>query len=259
MLEIRDLTCGYDSKFLLHDINIKVDKGEIIGIIGPNGSGKTTLIRAISRAFKPKAGGIQIEGQNIWEMGFKHLARKMAVVPQVFETGVMTVEEFVLLGRIPYYGGFQFLETKRDIEIAKMCMEVTDTMRFKDRFMGDLSGGERQLVVIARAIAQEPVLLLLDEPTIHLDIFYQAKILDLIKRLNRESGLTVVMVLHDLNLAIEYCQRLVLVNRGTIYKAGRPDELLNKETIKEVYKTGVFIGENPISFKPYVFISSLQK
>lgn len=259
MLEIRDLTCGYDSKFLLQNINIKVDKGEIIAIIGPNGSGKTTLIRAVSRVFKPHEGAIQIEGQNIWEMGFKYLAKKMAVVSQVFEAGVMTVEEFVLLGRIPYYEGFQFLETKKDIEIAKMCMEVTDTIRFKDRFMGDLSGGERQLVVIARAIAQEPVLLLLDEPTTHLDIFYQAKILDLIKRLNKESGLTVVMVLHDLNLASEYCQRVILINRGVIYKTGRPDEVLSKETIKEVYKTEVFIGENPISFKPYVFMSSLER
>lgn len=254
MLEIKDLTCGYDSRFFLKDINFKIDKGELVGIIGPNGSGKTTLFRAITRVLKPEKGVIYLEGENIWQMGFKDLAKRIAVVSQSFEIGFMSVEEFVLLGRIPYYARFQFLETKRDMEIVRRCMCLTDTFRFKDRLMGEISGGERQLVLIARALAQEPKLLLLDEPTSHLDIAHQVEILDLIKRLNREFGLTVIMVLHDLNLASEYCQRLVLINQGKIHKIGSPFEVLNYQVIEEVYKTVVVIEENPISSKPYVLV-----
>ena len=259
MLEIKNLTCGYDSKLVLRDINFKIGAGELVGIIGPNGSGKTTLLRAITRVLKPKKGVILFEEKNIWQMGFKELAKKIAVVSQNFEIAFMNVEEFVLLGRIPYFNKFQFLEAKKDFEIAKRCMILTDTLKLKDRLMGQVSGGERQLALIARALVQEPKLLLLDEPTTHLDITHQVGILDLIKRLNREFGLTVVMVLHDLNLASEYCHQLVLVNEGRIHKVGRPEEVLNYKTIEEVYKTVVVVEKNPISSKPYVLVVSEEE
>lgn len=259
MLEIKSLTCGYDSKLVLQDVNLDISPGEVVGIIGPNGSGKTTLLRTITRVLKPKKGVVLFEGNDIGQMGFKELAKKVAVVSQGSEAKGMTVEEFVLLGRIPYYQRFQFLETKKDMEIAKRCMSLTDTFRFKDQLMEEISGGERQLALIARALTQEPALLLLDEPTTHLDITHQVGILDLVRRLNREFGLTVIMVLHDLNLASEYCDRLILISHGRIHKIGRPEEVLNYQTIEEVYQTVVVVEKNPISSKPYVLIVSEEE
>jgi len=258
MLELINLTCGYNSKFLLKDINIKVEKGELIGIIGPNGSGKTTLLRAITRVIKPEKGKILFEKKNIEKFSFKELAKKIAVVSQISTANVMTVEEFVLLGRIPHRRRLQFLETKLDEEIAHRAMDLTGTFNLKERFFGDLSAGEKQLVVIARSLAQEPELLLLDEPTSHLDIAHQVKILDLIKRLNK-NGLTVIIVLHELNLASQYCNRLILLNNGTLHKCGSPSEVLTYQIIEEVYKTIVVVRENPISSKPYVFLVSEEE
>lgn len=259
MLEIKDLTCGYYSKFYLKDISFRIDTGELLGIIGPNGSGKTTLLRAITRVLKPEKGSVIFEGKNIWQMGFKELAKKIAVVSHSFEIGYMSVSEFVLLGRIPHYKKFQFLETKKDIDIAERSMVLTDTFKLRDRLMREISGGEKQLVFIARSLTQEPNLLLLDEPTAHLDITHKAGILDLIKRLNKEFGLTVIMILHDLNLASEYCDRLILINDGKIYKIGHSEEILTYKIIEEVYKTVVVVEKNPISGKPFVLLVSEQK
>ncbi len=259
MLEIKDLICGYDSKFVLKDIDFRIDSGEFLGVIGPNGSGKTTLLRAITRILKLRKGSIVFCGEDIVRMGFKELARKIAVVSQNFETSFMTVEEFVLLGRIPHYEKFQFFETKKDIEIAKKCMNLTNTFRLKDCSLREISGGERQLALIARALTQEPKLLLLDEPTAHLDIAHQVGILDLIRRLNKEFNLTVIMVLHNLNLASEYCQRLMLINDGRIHKIGQPEDILDYRVIEEVYKTVVVVKKNPISSKPYVFVVSEEE
>lgn len=254
MIEINNLTCGYDSKTILHDISFNVEKGEFLGIIGPNGSGKTTLLRAITRVIKPFKGGIFFEGENIWSESLKTLAKKIAVVSQTPPLNHMTVEEFVLLGRIPHLQKFQFFETKRDLEIAEKSMGLTDTLKLKRCSISEISGGEKQLALITRALAQEPRLLLLDEPTSHLDITHQVSILDLIRRLNRELGLTVIMVLHDLNLASEYCNRLILMNDGRIRKAGHPNEVLDYQIIEEVYKTIVIVRKNPISSKPYIFL-----
>jgi iron complex transport system ATP-binding protein len=259
MLEVKNLTCGYDSKIILQDINLRIETKDLLGIIGPNGSGKTTLLRAVTRIIKPKKGTIFLEEKDIWLTNLKELACKIAVVSQNPSLNHMTIEEFVLLGRIPYFRRFQFLETKKDLEVAFRSMGLTDTLKLKDRLMGEVSGGEKQLALIARALCQEPKLLLLDEPTTHLDIAHQARILDLIKRLNRELALTVIVVLHDLNLASEYCQRLVLINEGRIHKIGSPDEVLNYQIIEEVYKTVVVVEKNPVSSKPYILIVSEEE
>mgnify|MGYP000533549110 CR=1 FL=1 len=259
MLEIRGLFCGYDSRIILQDINISVEDRELLGIIGPNGSGKTTLLRAITRVIKPGAGVVFLEGRDIWQMGFKELAKKVAVVPQDLIANLMSVEEFVLLGRIPHYRKFQFLETNKDKEIAQKALKLTDTFKLRGRSILEISGGERQLVLIARALTQEPRLLLLDEPTTHLDITHQVRILDLIKRLNKETGLTAIMVLHDLNLASEYCQRLVLLNEGKIHRVGNPSDVLDYKIIEEVYRTVVVVQRNPISSRPYIFIVSEEE
>lgn len=259
MLEIKNLSCGYDSQTILKDINLSVRDGDFLGIIGPNGSGKTTLLRAITRVLEPKAGAVVFEGKDIRQASFKELARKIAVASQEPSGNFMSVEEFVLLGRIPYYRRLQFLETGRDKEIARKSLVLTGTLELKDRPMSEISGGERQLVLIARALTQEPRLLLLDEPTAHLDITHQVGILDLMRRLNREFCLTVIMVLHDLNLASEYCRKLALINKGEIYRVGSPQEVLNYRIIEEVYKTTVVIKENPVSARPYCFLVSQEE
>lgn len=259
MLCIKELSCGYYNRQILWDINLEVSAQEIAGIIGPNGSGKTTLLRAVSRLLKPKGGLIELDGKNIWQMSYRELAKKIAVVSQGLLEETLTVEEFVLLGRTPYFKGLQLFETNHDFEVARECMAFTDLLRLKNRFLSQISGGERQLALIARALAQEPALLLLDEPTTYLDITHQVGMLDLIRRLNRKIGLTVLMVLHDLNLASEYCDKLVLLSNGKVYKQGRPEEVLNYKTIEEVYKTVVVVQKNPISKKPYILLVSEEE
>jgi iron complex transport system ATP-binding protein len=256
MLKVVNLTCGYEKRIALSDINFQINSGEFLGIIGPNGSGKTTLLRAISRVIIPIDGEILWEGRDIQTMPAKELARDISVVSQNPSLNNLTVEEFILLGRIPYYGAFQFFEAKRDLEAARKAMDLTGTLSFKDRVLSKMSGGEKQLVLVARALAQKPKLLLLDEPTAHLDITHQVSILDLIRRLNRDLGLIVIMVLHDLNLAGEYCNRLLLIDKGRIHRIGLPGEIFNYRDIEEIYKTKVLIENNPVSLKPYILLVS---
>lgn len=253
ILEIHNLECGYET-FRVKDINLKVKQGDFLGIIGPNGSGKTTLLRAVTRTLKPLRGNILLEGQDIRHAGYKDLAKKVAVVTQNPGVSQIPVEDYVLLGRIPHQQRFQLIDSHRDLEVARECMALTETLELKDKLVGELSGGERQRVLIARALAQEPQLIVLDEPTTFLDITHQVRIMDLIKRLNRESGLTVIMVLHDLNLAGEYCGGLILLKDGTLYKSGTPDEVLTYQTIEEVYETVVVVGKSPVSSRPYIFL-----
>ncbi|MBU2101805.1 MAG: ABC transporter ATP-binding protein [Candidatus Omnitrophica bacterium] len=259
MLEIKDLTCGYDKRFHLRGINLVIEEGGFFGIIGPNGSGKTTLLRAITRVLEPESGEVFLRGKNIRQIDFRELARTIAVVSQNVSTDELNVREFVLLSRIPHYKGLQFLETKHDEEIADSAMALTGTLKFKDRLMSEISGGERQLVLIARALAQEPKFLLLDEPTSHLDITHQVRILDLLKKLNKELSLTVIIVLHDLNLASEYCDRIALLSGGAVYKEGLPQDVLDYKTIENVYKTVVVVEKNPVSSKPYVLLVSEEE
>jgi iron complex transport system ATP-binding protein len=254
VLETKELTCGYGAKPVLENINFRVESRDFLGIIGPNGSGKTTLLWAITKVLKPQSGEVLFEDKNIRQIGFKELAQKMAFVPQTSKAGLnVTVEDFVLLGRTPYFRRFQFLESRQDKEIANKAMALTGILGIKKRFIRELSGGERQLAIIASALAQEPKLLLLDEPTAHLDIAHQVGILDLIRRLNRKEGLTVMIVLHDLNLASEYCDRLILINNGRIHKIGSPKEVLTYQVIEEVYQATVIVKENPVSLKPCLF------
>jgi iron complex transport system ATP-binding protein len=253
LLEIKGLVCGYPS-FLVKDISFQVQKGDFIGIIGPNGSGKTSLLRAITRILKPKQGAIYLEGMNIRQLGFKEIAQKVAVVSQNPGISHITVQDFVLLGRIPHHKRFQLLDTRNDGVIAEESMRMTGTYGLRKKLVGELSGGERQLVLIARALAQEPQLILLDEPTTFLDIAHQVRIMDLIRRLNRDSQLTVIIVLHDLNLAGEYCNRLVLMKNGSAHKMGTADQVLTYQTIEEVYESLVVVGKSPVSSRPYIFV-----
>jgi iron complex transport system ATP-binding protein len=256
LLEVENLVCGYRPGFFLKDINFKVNEGELVGIIGPNGSGKSTLLKAISRILKPWDGRLLFQGKDIGLAGFKELAQRIAVLSQDSEALSLNlpVRDYVLLGRIPYRRRFQMLETKTDESVAEQMMALTDVLPLSPRNMNELSGGERQRAAIARALAQEPKLLLLDEPVTHLDIKHQVEILDLVQRLNKEKHLTVLMVLHDLNLASEYCGRLLLLKEGRIFKMGLPGEVLTYKIIEEVYKTLVVVSENPLSSRPHILL-----
>lgn len=255
ILQIQDLCCGYP-KFRLSDINIDVPKGSFAGIIGPNGSGKTTLFRAITGTLGLKSGKILLAEKNLRTFSLRQRAQSIAIVSQFIEAGDMSVEDYVLMGRIPYHSRFSFFETEEDYRITRKYMEMTDTWRFKDQLMSELSGGEQQLAGIARALAQQPELLLLDEPTSHLDITHQVHILNLLQQLNQEMGLSVLMVIHDLNLASEYCDRLILVNQGRIHTQGTPEDVLTFQNIEDVYNTVVVTQNNPLSGKPAIFLAS---
>ncbi|MFC1503839.1 ABC transporter ATP-binding protein [Spirochaetota bacterium] len=256
VIDVRNIRCGYGSDIIIQNISFGVDQGELIGIIGPNGSGKTTLLRAITKILPLKDGEIFVDGRDIHHLQRRELARNISVVSQNTETGFFTVDEFVIMGRIPYFRRLQFIETHADMEIAEKYMKLTDTWKLKNKLMNELSGGERQLACIARALVQEPKILLLDEPTAHLDITHQVGIMDVIRRLNRELSLTVLIVLHDLNLASEYCKRIMLLSGGTVHTIGSPHEVLTYTIIEKVYKTVVVVKENPVSKKPYVFLVS---
>ena len=255
MLNIKNLFCGYPSGFTINNISFEVKKKEFLGIVGPNGSGKTTLLKAITKLLKPQKGEIILDGENIWEIDFKEIARKIAVVPQTLNMEFdISVEEFVFLGRIPHRKVFQFLETKVDESIIQDAMILTETIELKERAMNNLSGGEIQRTAIARALAQQPQLLLLDEPTAHLDIGHQIRLLDLLRKLNRENLLTIIAIFHDLNLASEYCDRLLLFKDGKIHSSGKPEEVLTYQILEEVYNTVIVVQRNPVSGKPYVLV-----
>ena len=255
ILNIQHLCCGYP-KFQLSGITVEMPKGSFTGIIGPNGSGKTTLFRAITGTLEIKSGQILLGDKNLHSLAPRQRAQRIAIVSQFIESGDISVEDYVLMGRIPYHSKFSFFESEEDFEIAQKYMEMTGTWKFKDRLMSELSGGEQQLAGIARALTQQPELLLLDEPTSHLDITHQVRILNLLQQLNQEMGLSVLMVIHDLNLASEYCDRLILINQGTVHMQGTPEEVLTFQNIEDVYQTVVVTQNNPLSGKPAIFLAS---
>lgn len=256
LLHISDFSCGYSSNFQIHVDDIAIEKGDFCGIIGPNGAGKTTLFRGITGELSTKGGTITFNGEDLSKMKRQHRAQHMAIVNQNVGSPRISVEEYVLLGRIPFQKSLSFVESKEDFKICHRFMKMTDTYRFKDKMMSELSGGEQQLAAIARALAQEPELLLLDEPTSHLDISHAVSILNLLQRLNREEKLSIMMVIHDLNLAGEYCEQLVMMQKGGLYAKGTAEEVLSYQNIEAVYQTPVITQKNPLSGKPAVFLVS---
>ncbi len=255
-LEIENLGLAYGKNVVMRDLTFRVSPGEMVGLIGPNGSGKSTIIKAMSRVIRPQSGKILLDGRNITGIRRTELARMIGVVPQMpLLPGSFTVFEIVLMGRNPHLGLFRH-ESARDMEITWDAMGRTATRSLSERQIGELSGGEIQRIVIARVLAQEPKSILLDEPTSNLDINHQVEILDLIKNLCREDNLMVVITLHDLNLAAQYCDRLILINNGTVHAQGAPSEVINTENIEEVYGAGSCVYEHPENGLPIVLLQA---
>lgn len=259
LLKINNLSGGYYKEDIIKGLSLQINQGDFLVIIGPNGSGKTTLLRLLTRVLFLRAGEIFYKEENIYQMNLKQFCRKVAFVSQDILTDFsFTVEELVLMGRIPHLKRWQY-ETKQDIEIAREKLALTDTLSLKDKRIDELSAGERQRVIIAQALAQEPELLFLDEPTAHLDIGHQIQILDLLKKFNQQNKLTIVMILHDLNLASAYANRIALLDNGAVYKEGKPQEVLTYQNIEAVYKTVVLVNNHPVTGKPNVILVPGEK
>lgn len=255
-LRLQKVSLGYGHHLVVQDVSFEVKQGEILGIIGPNGSGKSTLIRGISQTIHAISGKIFLNGKDISKFHRLDLARIVAVVPQNPSLPEMfTAEEVVMMGRTPYLGLLRY-EGERDKEIVRKAMVNTHTLELANRRVGDLSGGERQRLVIARALAQEPKVLLLDEPTAHLDINHQIEILNLIRKLCYDEFLITVMAVHDLNIAAQYCSHLVMLSNGRVFCEGTPREVIRPENIREVYGANVYVYPHPLNELPITLIVS---
>jgi iron complex transport system ATP-binding protein len=247
VLSINNISFSYDFRVpTLRDLSLDIQKGEFLGVIGPNGSGKTTLLRLLDRIFVPHKGTILLGGRDISSYPRSEIAKRIAFLPQENNPQFpFTVLEMVLMGRSPHIPGMSF-ENSHDRTIAFDSMKLTDVQHLADHPITALSGGERQRVFIARALAQEPEVILLDEPNAHLDITHQIDVMAIMKKLNRETGLTVVSVSHDLNLAAAYSDRVAILVCGTLTAVGTPHEVLTEERIRETFHTQVFVDRHPL-------------
>ena len=256
LFNVLGVTCGYSACPVLKNASVQINNRDFVGIVGPNGSGKSTLLRTISRVLKPLHGKVLLEEEDIYHIPAAKVAKKMAVVTQ--DQGLdfpFTVKDVVMMGRIPHLKRFE-REGLKDLAAVTKAMELTNTAFFADRQVNQLSGGEKQRVLLARALAQEPKILLLDEPTSYLDLNYQIEIMELLVRLRRDYGLTIVMVIHDINLASRYCDYLLVVKEGAVHTIGTPNQVITASTIKEVYGCEVRV-EYPDSLgRPYIVFQS---
>ncbi len=241
---------------MLDDITFEVKRGECLGIIGPNGSGKSTLIRILSAMEKPDQGEIRIHQVPIEKFTAKELARTMAVLSQGgLQPYPVTVEEAVMMGRYPYQKWYR-QESREDQRVVQKILQETGLSEMADRYLDELSGGERQRVAIARAMAQEPDIMLLDEPTTFLDIGYQISLLNRLKEWQRKNASTMVMVLHDLNLAIQYCDRILLMEKGKVCKWGSGHEVIDAAVLHRIYGVRPVIIEHPQLKVPQIILQS---
>lgn len=248
MLQVKNIKAAYQDKLVLEDISFQVEEGEFLGIIGPNGAGKTTLFKIMTGVKSSLNGEVMVDGKNLSSLCRKEIARIMAVVPQSsFIPPLWTVEDVVLMGRYPHQRShFHFVTTREDINIREEAMRKINIIDFRHRLVNELSGGERQEVIIARALAQQPKILLLDEPTANLDIKHQMRILSLVRLLVKEDQLTAIMVIHDLNLAARFCDRLILLHNRKIYSQGKPEDVLTPQNLKEAYEVETEVHYNSL-------------
>ncbi len=246
---------GSESNTVLHELSCLILSGRVLGILGPNGSGKSTLLKLLARVYEPKQGTIDIFGESLSGLSQLDIAKRVALVPQeTLHVFPFTIAEMVLMGRSPHHqgwGGWHW-EDAQDWAMAQQAMEELDVAHLGNRVVNEVSGGERQRAVIARALVQDPQILLLDEPTAFLDLHHQLDIARIIKRLNRERGLTVILVSHDLNLASQYCDHVLLLNEGRLAAMGSPHIVMQSEVLEAVYGCSVLIDRHPQSGLPRV-------
>lgn len=259
ILTVENIKVNFKEKQVLKGINLDIQKGKIISIIGPNGCGKTTLLRVMSRNLKPTEGKVLLNGQDIHKLKSKAVAKEMAILSQ--SNGCpedISIKDLVSYGRFAHKRAFSGL-TNEDNEIVNWAIKRTGLIKLKDRKVSTLSGGERQRAWIAMAIAQKPSILLLDEPTTYLDISHQLELLDLIKSLNETENITIVMVLHDINQASKYSHELVVIKDGKLCCKGSPNYVISDYMLKRVFNLYVDIGEDKDTKKPIIYAKSVFK
>ncbi len=247
-METQELSVTLGHREIVHQACVQVRSGEFVGLIGPNGSGKTTLLKSIYRVLKPSGGTVLLDGQNLQSVSHRESAKSMGVVSQFTNLSFdFTVEDVVLMGRAPHKSPFS-RDTKEDFQIVEDCLRRVDMLEFRDRSFLTLSGGEKQRILLARALAQQVKLLVLDEPTNHLDIKYQLQILDVVKGEN----IGVLAALHDLNLTLMYCTYLYVLKEGEVVARGRPEEIITRELVREVYEVDCQVLRTPETRQMYV-------
>lgn len=245
-VDARSLSFSVDAAKLLDGVDVSAEAGQFVGLIGPNGAGKSTLLRAISNVLNYQEGSVSLHGADLKSLPAREVAELLALVPQIAPyTQGFTAFELVLMGRYPHLGRFQ-VEGQADDRIARNAMRLTETDQFETRTIETLSGGERQRVFLARAVAQQPQVLLLDEPTSNLDILHQLKILTLVRQLV-DDGLTAIAAIHDLNLAARFCDRLVLISGGRVVADGQAEDVLTPELIESAFGVESAIYREPVT------------
>ncbi len=251
-----------DAEWVLNDVGFQVKAGEVLGIVGPNGSGKTSLLKVLAKILTPQQGTLRLFEHNLAILPQQDVARLVAYVPQETQQPFsFTVAETVVMGRFAqrtptlWSGGFGW-EDETDITVAAHAMAMVDITHLAARLITSLSGGERQRAIIARALAQSPTVLLLDEPTAFLDLQHQIDICRVIRQLKEERGFTIVLVSHDLNLVSQYCDRILLLDRGRVIRLGHPEEVIEPEILESVYRCQVLVDRHPSSGLPRVTLPS---
>lgn len=253
------IKAAYGEKVIIDDLSISIPMGQITTIIGPNGCGKSTFLKTLGRILGVQKGCIYLDGEDIHKLPTRELAKKLAILPQSPQApDGLTVEELVSYGRFPYQKGIGRLSAE-DKEIVAWAIRATGLQGLEDQATSELSGGQRQRVWIAMALAQETEVILLDEPTTYLDMAYQLEILELLAELNREHGCTILMVLHDLNLAARFADHMIAFRAGKVIKAGAPMEVMNKDVLKEVFEIEAAIVTDPVSARPVCMSYQLLK
>lgn len=257
--KVENISLAYDKKVIAKNISFEINQGECLTFIGANGSGKSTILKALCRFIKPVSGKIKLFDKSLHQMKAKDIAKKVAILSQVKENNVdYGVETMVSFGRFPHLTGGQRL-TQQDIQVVQWAMEKTGVTHLRHKMVSNLSGGERQRVWLAMALAQQPEVLILDEPTTYLDVAYQIEVLELIKQINEQLGITVIMVLHDLNLAVRYSHRIIAVKAGSIYQQGGAKAMMSKELIKDIFDVEGDILEDQRNHCPYFIPSKTIK
>lgn len=252
MIQVTDLTFSYKETAVLNRVNFRVNNGEFVGIIGPNGAGKSTLLKLLDGILKNPGSGIRIDGREITAYSRRELARKMGFVPQQFRTAFQfTAREIVMMGRFPHQGLWS-VESQRDISVVEQAMQETDCAALADRLFASLSGGEQQRVVLASALAQEANILLLDEPTTALDLKHQVHFYRILKRLQQQQHKTILTVTHDINLAIQFCDRVIVLKDGELVADGRVTNIIDAALIEEVFGLPVYLISHPESGLPVI-------
>lgn len=251
-LKLENFSTGYTNDFIIKSIDLSVKSGEWLGVIGPNGAGKSTLIKGICRIIKPFQGSLYLKGKDINRFTNKIISQTISFLPQQFNSNMQfTVKELVALGRSPYKNFWEFDLNKTDKKKINEALNLVDMYDFKDTLITQLSGGQRQRAYLALALAQDPEILILDEPTNALDLKYQIKFLEIIKKLKEKKDVSIITILHDLNLTARYAEKILALKNGRSLGYGTCSEIISEKKIKDIFDVNVLVSDTPYGKQVY--------